>query len=67
MAYRFSLLAPGQNPRRSKYQRRYIMPVIAAVVKCKKCGFEVRSDWKFCPNCGDKIVCTGKYEACAKK
>jgi hypothetical protein len=26
----------------------------------------VRSDWKLCPNCGDRIVCTGKYEACAK-
>ncbi|MFC1915476.1 zinc-ribbon domain-containing protein [Chloroflexota bacterium] len=43
------------------------MPVIAAVVKCKKCGFEVRSDWKFCPKCGDKIVCPKKHEACAKK
>lgn len=44
------------------------MPVIAAVVKCKKCGFEIRSDWKFCPSCGDKIVCAGKYkELCAKK
>ena len=44
------------------------MPVIATVVKCKKCGSEIRSDWKFCPNCGDKIVCTGKYkELYAKK
>jgi len=25
------------------------MPVIAAIVKCKKCCAEVRSDWKFCP------------------
>ena len=43
------------------------MPVIAVIVKRKKCGAEVRSDWKFCPNCADKITCTGKYEACAKK
>ncbi len=43
------------------------MPVIAAVVKCKKCGFEIRSDWKLCPNCGDKLTCTGKYDVCAKK
>ncbi len=43
------------------------MPVIVAIVKCKKCGFEVRSDWKLCPNCGDKIVCSGKYGACARK
>jgi len=48
-------------------ERRCDMPVIAAIVKCKKCGAEVRSDWKFCPNCADKITCTGKYEACAKK
>jgi RNA polymerase subunit RPABC4/transcription elongation factor Spt4 len=37
------------------------MPVIAAIVICKKCGYEIRSDWKFCPMCGDKIVCTNKY------
>ncbi len=43
------------------------MPVIAAIVKCKKCGAEVRSDWRCCPNCADKITCTGKYEACVKK
>ena len=47
------------------------MPVIAAPiiigVKCKKCGAEVRSDWKYCPKCADKITCVGKYEACAKK
>jgi len=43
------------------------MPVIASIMKSKKCGTEVRSDWKFCPNCSDKITCTGKYEACAKK
>ena len=42
------------------------MPLIAMVVKCKKCGFEIRSDWKLCPNCGDKIVCTGKYQVCNK-
>ena len=33
------------------------MPVIATIVKCKKCGYEIRSDWKFCPMCGDTIVC----------
>ena len=32
------------------------MPVVAAVVMCKKCGFEIRSDWKFCPNCGNKVM-----------
>jgi len=37
------------------------MPVVAAIVICKKCGYEIRSDWKFCPKCGDKIVCTNKY------
>jgi Zn finger protein HypA/HybF involved in hydrogenase expression len=48
-------------------ERRCDMPVIAAIVKCKKCGAEVRSDWKYCPKCADKITCTGKYEACGKK
>ncbi|MFC1990019.1 zinc-ribbon domain-containing protein [Chloroflexota bacterium] len=44
------------------------MPVIAVLVSCKKCGSEIRSDWHFCPSCGDKIVCTGKYkELCVKK
>jgi uncharacterized OB-fold protein len=47
------------------------MPVIAVIVKCKKCGSEARSDWNFCPKCGDKIVCTvctGKDKPlCAKK
>ena len=33
------------------------MPIIAKIVKCKKCGFEIRDDWHFCPNCGDVIVC----------
>lgn len=43
------------------------MPVVA-VVKCKKYGSEIRSDWKFCPKCSAEIVCTGKYEQlCAKK
>ncbi|MDD5082459.1 MAG: zinc-ribbon domain-containing protein [Dehalococcoidales bacterium] len=37
------------------------MPVIAKIVKCKKCGFEIRSDWQFCPKCGDQITCTDKY------
>jgi len=44
------------------------MPIIAAVAKCKKCEAEIRTDWKFCPSCGDKIVCLGKYkELCVKK
>ena len=38
------------------------MPVVAHIVVCKKCGFEIRSGWNFCPNCGDKIVCAGKYK-----
>jgi RNA polymerase subunit RPABC4/transcription elongation factor Spt4 len=37
------------------------MLTIAIIFKCKKCGYEIRSDWKFCPMCGDKIVCTNKY------
>jgi len=37
------------------------MPIIASIVKCKKCDFEIRSDWKYCPNCADSIVCTDKY------
>ena len=37
------------------------MPVVAAIVICKKCKYEIRSDWKCCPMCGDKIVCTNKY------
>ena len=43
------------------------MPIVAIVLKCKKCKFEIRSDWKFCPNCGDQIVCTGKYKEMYKK
>ncbi len=43
------------------------MPPVASIVKCAKCGFEIRSDWKFCPNCGDKIVCAGKYKVGDKK
>jgi len=42
------------------------MPVIAILLNCKKCGSEIRSDWKCCPNCGDKIVCAGKYEIALK-
>jgi len=38
------------------------MPIVAIVLKCKKCKFEIRSDCKFCPNCSDQIVCTGKYK-----
>ncbi len=33
------------------------MTRIAEIVLCKKCRFEIRSDWHFCPSCGDKIVC----------
>ena len=43
------------------------MPVVALIVKCKKCGFELRTGWKFCPSCGDKIVCTKKYESLIKR
>jgi RNA polymerase subunit RPABC4/transcription elongation factor Spt4 len=43
------------------------MSVIALVVKCKKCAFEIRSDWKFCPNCGDNIVCDDKYGVMSEK
>ena len=44
------------------------MPVSAVIVKCKKCGMEIRSDWEFCPGCGDKIKCSGKYkDVCGKK
>jgi RNA polymerase subunit RPABC4/transcription elongation factor Spt4 len=42
------------------------MPVVAKIVKCKKCKAEIRSDWKFCPNCGSKIVCTDKYKLACK-
>ncbi|MFC1896958.1 zinc-ribbon domain-containing protein [Chloroflexota bacterium] len=38
------------------------IPVVANIVKCKKCNFEIRSNWKYCPSCGDKIVCAGKYQ-----
>ena len=43
------------------------MPLIAAIVKCKKCDFEIRSDWKYCPNCSDKIVRKDKYKECCHK
>ena len=43
------------------------MPVIATAVKCKQYGFEIRSDWKFCPNCGIEIICTSKYQAKTRK
>ena len=43
------------------------MPIVAKVVECKKCDFEIRSDWKFCPKCGDKIVCTEKYKLPVKQ
>jgi hypothetical protein len=43
------------------------IPVIAAIVKCKKCVAELRLDWKRCPHYAGKITCTGKHEACAEK
>jgi hypothetical protein len=43
------------------------MPVTVAILKCKKCGAEVRSDSKFCPDSADRISCTGKYEDCTKR
>jgi len=44
------------------------MPVVATIVKFRKCGYEIRSDCKYCPGCGDKIVCVGKYkQLCAEK
>ena len=43
------------------------MSVIATVVKCKQCGFEIRSDWKFCPNCGGEIICAGKNQIKTRK
>ena len=33
------------------------MPGMVVILKCKVCGYEIRSDWKFCPMCGDAIVC----------
>jgi RNA polymerase subunit RPABC4/transcription elongation factor Spt4 len=30
---------------------------MVVILKCKVCGYEIRSDWKFCPMCGDAIVC----------
>ncbi len=38
------------------------MPVMAKIVVCKKCGFEIRDDWRFCPNCGDQIICLMKQK-----
>ena len=35
------------------------MLVIAAIADCRKCGTEVRSDWKLCSNFANKIICTG--------
>ena len=43
------------------------MPVIAGILRCKKCGDKVRSDWKFFPESTDRITRTGKYEGYAKK
>ena len=37
------------------------MQKIVCIVKCKVCKYEIRSDWKFCPMCGDTIVCHNKY------
>ena len=33
------------------------MQKMVGIVKCKKCRYEIRTDWKFCPKCGDAIVC----------
>lgn len=33
------------------------MQKFICIMKCKVCGYEIRSDWKFCPKCGDTIVC----------
>jgi rRNA maturation endonuclease Nob1 len=33
------------------------MTGVTIIFKCKKCGYEIRSDWNFCPMCGDAIVC----------
>lgn len=30
---------------------------VIAIVNCKVCKYEIRTDWKFCPKCGDAIVC----------
>lgn len=43
------------------------MPVIAKIVICHDCKYEIRSDWNFCPKCGSKIVCTGKYDVVEEK
>ncbi|MFH1087078.1 MAG: hypothetical protein V1737_00650 [Chloroflexota bacterium] len=39
------------------------MPAKAVIVTCKKCDCELRSDWNFCPRCGDKLACGGTYKA----
>jgi hypothetical protein len=41
--------------------------VVARIFKCDKCGFEVRSDWKFCPNCAAGINCTCDQPASVAK
>ena len=43
------------------------MPPIAYIVKCKNCGFEIRDDWHFCPNCGDQIICKRRIEEARQK
>lgn len=43
------------------------MSVIAKIVVCKKCWFEIRDDGHFCPKCGDGIVCINKYQELLKQ
>ncbi len=49
------------------------MQKMVGIVKCRKCKYEIRTDWKFCPKCGDAIVCheamgtSSRSSASAKK
>jgi predicted RNA-binding Zn-ribbon protein involved in translation (DUF1610 family) len=43
------------------------MPIVARIYPYKNYGFEIRSDWHFCPNCGDKIICTNKHQEMEEK
>jgi len=52
----------SNNPK----ERRCDMAIIARTGECKKCGAEVRSDWKSYSNRADKINYSGEYEACAE-
>jgi RNA polymerase subunit RPABC4/transcription elongation factor Spt4 len=42
------------------------MTGVAIIFKCKKCEYEIRSDWNFCPMCGDAIVCHKTMDKSAK-